>query len=115
MQYREKSAKVEALQFKTDPKGIAEMKEFVLPYILDITDNTESYILQGTLEKLNHDNRTFRVLGYRRDGSIDRINSVAYLYLDSWAIKNKRNPSSKIISKIEIMDDSHFKSKYELI
>ena len=113
MQYREKSPKVEALQFKTTPDGIAVMKEFVSPYILEVNDNTEIYKQNGVLFKIDAQHRTFRVLGYRLDGSLDRINFIAMLYPDSWIIKNKRNPSSKKILEIEHMDDYLFQNKYE--
>ena len=114
MQYREKSPKVDAIQFKNTPDGIAAMKDFVFPYILEVTDNMESYILNSTLVNLKSDHRTFRVLGYRLDGSLDRINSIAYLYPDSWVIKHNRSPSSKKILEIENMDDNYFQDKYEI-
>ena len=114
MQYREKSPKVDALQFKTNPDGIAAMKAFVFPYAFEVTDNTESYKLHGILVNLNSDLRTFRVLGYRLDGSLDRINSIAHLNTDIWVIKHNRNPSSKKILEIENMDDCYFQDKYEI-
>ena len=113
MQYREKSAKVEALQFKNTPSGISEMKNFVHPYVFEVIDCMEKFKINGTLISVGQDCNSYLVLGYNIDGSINLQAPIADVYPNCWLIKHKNWNSKKPVT-IEQMNEVFFKSKYEI-